>query len=216
MGTRAAGGRRPQGFRSLSLKVFIRPLSNLVNMLVGIISRPSSITRHFWIMALELSKNWLSSICSPSRISCSQKCCHYHWTYHKYDVRILCPFGTLVLLLHFYYFSPKTVFVSWNFVIPFEMLFHLVYLTYRKVCDSLKCHLDTDIASLNPSKVSIIIFVLKVYYVNSCHLTSSANFESLITVLFRTSVVNINYNYIYKCIVTMFKVKHSANRTIIY
>jgi len=43
-GTPEAGGRRPQGFRSLSKRVFIRSLSNLVNMLVGIISRPSSIT----------------------------------------------------------------------------------------------------------------------------------------------------------------------------
>jgi len=32
------------GFRSLSQRVFIRSLSNLVNMLVGIISRPSSLT----------------------------------------------------------------------------------------------------------------------------------------------------------------------------
>ena len=39
-----AGGRRPQGFRPLSQRVFIRSLSNLVNMLVCIISRPSSIT----------------------------------------------------------------------------------------------------------------------------------------------------------------------------
>ena len=42
------GGRvgrlRPQGFRSRSQRVFIRSLLNLVNMLVGIISRPSSIT----------------------------------------------------------------------------------------------------------------------------------------------------------------------------
>jgi len=52
--------------------------------------------RHSWIMAFELSKNWISSICSPSRISCSQKCCHYHWIYHKYDGRILYQFGTLV------------------------------------------------------------------------------------------------------------------------
>jgi len=46
MGTPAfrAGGRRPQSFRSLSQTVFIRSLSNLVNMLVGRISRPSSIT----------------------------------------------------------------------------------------------------------------------------------------------------------------------------
>ena len=44
MGTPAAGGRHPQGFRSLSRRVFILSLSNLVNMLVGIISRPSSIT----------------------------------------------------------------------------------------------------------------------------------------------------------------------------
>jgi len=28
--------------------------------------------RHSWIMALELSKNWISGICSPSWISCSQ------------------------------------------------------------------------------------------------------------------------------------------------
>jgi len=81
MGTLGAGGRRPQGFRSLSQRVFIRSLSNLVNMLVGIISRSSSITsqiptRHSWIMALELSKKWISGICSPSRKTCSQKCCH--------------------------------------------------------------------------------------------------------------------------------------------
>jgi len=44
MGTPAAGGRRPQGLCSPSPKVFIRSLSNLVNMLLGIISRPSSIT----------------------------------------------------------------------------------------------------------------------------------------------------------------------------
>jgi len=48
MGTPEAGGRvgrlRPQGFCSLSLRVFSRSLINLVNMLVGIISRPSSIT----------------------------------------------------------------------------------------------------------------------------------------------------------------------------
>jgi len=37
-------GRRPQGFRSLSQRVFIRSLSNLVNMLVCTIPRPSSIT----------------------------------------------------------------------------------------------------------------------------------------------------------------------------
>jgi len=39
-----AGRRRPECFRILSQRVFIRSLSNLVNMLVGIISRPSSIT----------------------------------------------------------------------------------------------------------------------------------------------------------------------------
>ena len=45
MGTPAACGQAgPQGFRSLSQRVFIRSLSNLVNMLVGIISRPRSIT----------------------------------------------------------------------------------------------------------------------------------------------------------------------------
>jgi len=38
------GGRRQQGFRSLNQRVFIRSLSNLVNMLVGIISRPSFLT----------------------------------------------------------------------------------------------------------------------------------------------------------------------------
>ena len=36
--------RRPQGFRPLSQRVFSRSLSNLVNMLVCIMSRPSSIT----------------------------------------------------------------------------------------------------------------------------------------------------------------------------
>jgi len=52
MGTPAAGGRsakflaggHPQGFRSLRQRVFAQSLSNLVNMLVDIISRPSSIT----------------------------------------------------------------------------------------------------------------------------------------------------------------------------
>jgi len=136
---------------SQNQRVFIWSLSNLVNMLVGITSQPSSTTcqipqgtpelwplncpklgfplsdsksfypvliklgeyvsghniltkfynlpnppRHSWIMALELSKNWISGICSPSWIFCSQKCCHYHWIYHKYDRCILCQFGTLV------------------------------------------------------------------------------------------------------------------------
>jgi len=127
----------------LSKRVFIQSLSYLVNMLMGIISLPSSITSqippgtpelwplncpklgfplskakschpvfiklgeydgghnistkfyslpnpiwHSWIMALELSKNWISG-----QLSCSQKCCHYHWIYHKYDGRILCQFG---------------------------------------------------------------------------------------------------------------------------
>jgi len=49
MGTPAVGGQqagswRPQGFRSLSQKVFIRSLSNFVNMLVCMMSRPSSKT----------------------------------------------------------------------------------------------------------------------------------------------------------------------------
>jgi len=48
MGTPAAGRwagwRRPQGFRSQSQRVSIRSLSNVVNMLVGIIFRLSSIT----------------------------------------------------------------------------------------------------------------------------------------------------------------------------
>jgi len=46
METPAAGGRHPQGFCSPSQRVCIRSLSNfnLMNMIVGIISRPSSIT----------------------------------------------------------------------------------------------------------------------------------------------------------------------------
>jgi len=44
MVTPAVGGWHPQGFLSLSQRVFIRSLLNLVNMLVGIISWPSSIT----------------------------------------------------------------------------------------------------------------------------------------------------------------------------
>ena len=44
MGTPAAGGQRLQGFQSLSQRFFIQSLSNLVNMLLGITSRPSSIT----------------------------------------------------------------------------------------------------------------------------------------------------------------------------
>ena len=43
-GSGRAVGCHPQGLRSLSRRVFMRSLSNLVNMLVGIISRPSSIT----------------------------------------------------------------------------------------------------------------------------------------------------------------------------
>jgi len=38
-------------------------------------------------------------ICSPSRISCSPKCCHYHWIYHKYDGHNFFQFGTLVFTL---------------------------------------------------------------------------------------------------------------------
>jgi len=41
---RQSAVRRSHGLRSLSKRVFIRYLSNLVDMLVGIISRPSSIT----------------------------------------------------------------------------------------------------------------------------------------------------------------------------
>jgi len=44
MGTPAAGGRATSTGFSLSQRVFIRSLSNLLNMLVGIISQPSSIT----------------------------------------------------------------------------------------------------------------------------------------------------------------------------
>jgi len=44
VGGRDSGGRRPQGFHSLSQRVFIRSSSNLVDMLVCIMSRPSSIT----------------------------------------------------------------------------------------------------------------------------------------------------------------------------
>jgi len=42
--TPAAGGRHPQGCRSLTQRVFIRSLSNLVSMLVCIMSQPSSMT----------------------------------------------------------------------------------------------------------------------------------------------------------------------------
>jgi len=57
-----------------------------------------NLPRHFWIMALELFKNWISNMSSLSPISCSQKRCHYHWIYHKYDMHILCLFGFLVIL----------------------------------------------------------------------------------------------------------------------
>jgi len=98
-----------KGFRSLSQRVFVLSLSILVNMLVGILSRPNSITcqipplRNYGTW---LSKNWISGICSPSRISCFQKCCHYHWIYHKHNIRILCQFGTLVNL-HLYMSDSK-------------------------------------------------------------------------------------------------------------
>ena len=104
MGTPAAGGRAGDIHRLsalLSGRVFIRSLSNLVNMLVGIISwlkfyNQRNSPRHSWFMAFELSKNLISGICSLSGISCSKKCCHYHWIYHKTDWPILCQFGTLV------------------------------------------------------------------------------------------------------------------------
>jgi len=42
----------------------------------------------------------------PSRMSCSQKCCHYHWIEHKYDGCILCQFGNLVnILMYFVHFN---------------------------------------------------------------------------------------------------------------
>ena len=63
-------------------------------MLVGIIYGPSSITCQIPTGTL---KNWISCICSPSQISCSQKCCNYHCIYHKYDECILCQFGSLVI-----------------------------------------------------------------------------------------------------------------------
>ena len=51
---------------SLSQRVLIRYLSNLVNMLVDIISRPSSITSqtpmHSWVMAPKLSKIRVSAL----------------------------------------------------------------------------------------------------------------------------------------------------------
>jgi len=85
----ADGRAASTGFPLFKSKVFIRSLSNLVNMLVGILSWPSSIT-------CQIPPN---GICSQSWISCSQKCCHYHWNYYKYDRRILCQFGTLVRIL---------------------------------------------------------------------------------------------------------------------
>ena len=45
---------RPQGFHSLSQRVFIRSLSNLVNMLVCIMSWPSSITNQIPLGTPEL------------------------------------------------------------------------------------------------------------------------------------------------------------------
>jgi len=65
------------------------------NISTKVYNLPNS-PRHSWIMTLELSKKWISGTCSPSRISCFQKCCHYHWINHKYDGRILCQFDTLV------------------------------------------------------------------------------------------------------------------------
>jgi len=97
MGTPAAGGRRPQGFRCISQTVFIRTLSNLVNMLVGIISWPSSITSQI--------PHALSGIC---RISCSQKCCYFLWIYYKYD-SVFCVSSALLLFdLNYSWFGKKT------------------------------------------------------------------------------------------------------------
>jgi len=44
------------------------------------------------IVEKQLMHSWVGK-------SCSQTCCYYHWIYHKYDGRILCQFGTLVLLM---------------------------------------------------------------------------------------------------------------------
>jgi len=96
MGTPAAGGwQRPQGVRSLSQRVFIQCLSNLVNMLVGIISVQSYITCQIPLWTLEL---WPLN-------------CHYHWIYHKgvFCVSLAFLFNKIVITIEF---TTKAYFVS--------------------------------------------------------------------------------------------------------
>ena len=49
-----AGARRPQDFRSFNQRCFVLPLSNLVTMIVGIISRPSFMTSQIPLCTSEL------------------------------------------------------------------------------------------------------------------------------------------------------------------
>jgi len=74
-----------------------------------------------WLLKNSSSTQWVGK-------SCSQKCCHYHWIYYKYDGRILCQFGTLVID---YVTVPNCCLFSNYFV--FSVLFMLSF-TSRKFC----------------------------------------------------------------------------------
>jgi len=88
----------------LSQRVFIRPLSNLVNLLVGIISRPSSITCQIPPGTPEL---WPLN-CSKTELAVSALKVEYILLPKMLSLllnlpqiwRILCQFGTLVSLLY--------------------------------------------------------------------------------------------------------------------
>ena len=54
----------------------------------------------------------------------------------------------------FYFFCPKTHYLSQHFAISFAVLIYSVYLTYCKICD--KGYKDTDLASLMLAMLSML------------------------------------------------------------
>jgi len=95
--------------------------------------------RNACIMALELSKNWISGICSPSRIFCSQKCCHFHWVYHQCDGRILCHFVFLktTWMEYWYIFCLKAIPFHHTFISSkFTNVVRVYYLLSAFFCTS--------------------------------------------------------------------------------
>jgi len=82
--------------------------------------------RHSCIMALELSKNWISGICSPSRISCSQKSCHYHWKPQIWQAYFVSVWHSCY---YYYYYCNWAVTLSAN-TVPYATAW--IYLLQKK------------------------------------------------------------------------------------